>query len=174
MSCYWSVGDYTNDWYYTWIGSGVHPDIGGIDPKDILVSADNNHWFFDRNGNFTLPPGGDIMDSSYQSVLLDIPQTLQNGGVDYTLQITDRNRHIYVTSAGNILVPTNAAVAFPLGAVIMVVTDDTHNLHILPVDGGTTTLVLSKFGVDNNISMPADTMATLLKIDTDRWIVSIA
>ena len=174
MSCYWSVGDYTHDYYYTWVGSGVHPEIGGIDPKDILVSADNNHWFFDRNGNFTLPPGGDIMDSSYQSVLLDIPQTMQDTGEDYTLQITDRNRHIYVTSAGNILVPTNAAVAFPVGACVMVVTDSSHSLHIQAVDDVTTKLVLSKFGEDNVINMAADTMSTLLKIEENRWIVSIA
>jgi len=174
MSCYWSVGDYTNDYYYTWVGSGVHPHIGGVDPKDILVSADNNHWFFDRNGNFTLPPGGDIMDSSYQSVLRDVPQTLQDGGSDYTIQLTDRNRHVYVVSSGDVLVPTNASIAFPLGACIMVVTDDAHSLHIRPVDSGTTTLVLSKFGVDNNISLAADAVATLLKVATDRWIVSIA
>ena len=39
------------------------------DPLDIIVRANNNDWMFDRNGNLTLPTGGDILDSNGDSVL---------------------------------------------------------------------------------------------------------
>lgn len=174
MSCYWSVGDWENDWYYTYLASGVNSYMGGLDPKDIDIAADDYHWWFRRDAILELPPGGDIVNSDNRSVIFDIPQNLHDGGSDYTLQYSDRGKHIYVTSAGYIYIPTNAAVAFPIGACVMVVTDSTHSTKIRTVDPGTTALILSKFGADSDISLPADAVATIIKIETDRWIVQIA
>lgn len=174
MSCYWSVGDYEDDWYYTYLASGVNSYMGGIDPKDIDIAADDYHWWFRRDAIMELPPGGDIVNSDNRSVIFDIPQNKHTNGEDYTLVYGDRNKHIYVTSAGNIYIPTNGEVSFPIGACAMVVTDSNHSTHIRTSQVGTPTLILSKFGSDADISLPADSIATLLKIDTDRWIVQIA
>jgi hypothetical protein len=174
MSCYWSVGDWFNDYYYTYLASGVNYYTGGSDPKDIDISADDYHWWFRRDAKLEIPPGGDIVNSDNRSVIYDIPQNLHDGGVDYTLAYSDRGKHIYITSAGSVYIPTNATVAFPIGACIMLVTDSSHSTHIRPSNAGVTTLILSKFGSDNDISLPADSVATLLKIETDRWIVQIA
>ena len=106
-----------------------------------------------------------------------MPQTLQNTGYDYTIQLSDRGRHIYVVSAGDIYVPTNDAVAFPLGTCITVVTDGTHSTHIKAVDSGVTTLVLSKTGPANTvtgIAVGADTYVTMLKVENNRWMVQVA
>ena len=144
-----------------------------IDHNGVTLNAFGNNWYFNSSGNIVLPVDGDIQDSSNNSVLRDLPQTLQNSGTDYTIQLTDRGRHVYVVSNGDILIPTNANQAFPLGSIITVVTDSSHACHIRSVDPGTTTLVLSKFGVDASVALPADTYATLLKIETDKWIVQI-
>ena len=177
-SCFWSVGDYDNDYSRTYIGSGISPLLYNgdrYDAYDIDISADDYHWFFDRNGNLTLPPGGDILDTDGISVLAkDLPQSILSGGTDYTLSYSDRGKHLYLTSAGNIKIPTNATVAFPIGSCITLVTDSNHSTHIAPVYSGVTTVILSKFGSSTNISVPADTYVTILKIETDKWIVQSA
>lgn len=172
---YWAIGDYDAFDSYTYIGA-----TDNIDPDayDIIVSADDTAWYFNRTGTFQLPPGGDIVDDNGDSVLSkDFPQVLQNTGYDYTLQYTDRGRHIYVVSAGDILVPTNAAVAFPIGTVITMVTDSTHACKLKAVNSGTTTLILSQTGPANptsGINIGIDTYATILKIEANKWMVQVA
>ena len=172
---YWAIGDYYDNDSYTYIGATDNVDP---DPYDIIVSADDTAWYFNRTGTFQLPPGGDIVDDNGDSVLSkDFPQVLQNTGYDYTLQYTDRGRHIYVVSAGDILVPTNASVAFPIGTVITMVTDSTHSCKLKAADSGTTTLILSQTGPANpttGINISIDTYATVLKIEADKWMVQVA
>ena len=146
--------------------------VTGGEVKDIVIRADAKEWQFLQNAKLKLPAGGDIVNSDDQSVLnQDIPQNAVSANGDYTLVIGDRGKHIYKTGTGNVLIPTNAAVAFPIGTCITLVTGSTNATHIVPVDDMTTTLILSKFGSDNNINVPADTYVTILKIDTDKWIV---
>lgn len=170
---YWAIGDYDDS--YTYIGATDNVDP---DPYDIIVSADNTSWYFNRTGTFQLPSGGDIVDDNGDSVLnKDLPQTLQNTASDYTLVYGDRGRHIYVVSAGDILVPTNASVAYPIGTMITMVTDSTHACKLKAVNGGTTTLILSQTGAVNpttGVNLSADTYATILKIETDKWMVQVA
>jgi hypothetical protein len=140
---------------------------------DLVLQANTTQWQFLNNGKFKLPAGGDIVNSDDASVLnQDMPQNLQNSGDDYTLQLSDRGKHIYkIDTSGDLLIPTNAAVAFPIGTCVTLVTGTNRPTHIVPVDSGTTTLILSKFGSDNNISVPADTYVTILKIETDKWMI---
>jgi hypothetical protein len=172
---YWAIGDYEDDDSYTYDGA---TDNIGVHAYDITVVANNTYWYFNRTGTFQLPPGGDIVDDNGDSVLSkDLPQVLKNNGVDYTLQYTDRGRHIYVVSAGDILVPTNAAVAFPIGTVITMVTDSTHACKLKAVNSGTTTLILSQTGPANptsGINIGIDTYATILKIEANKWMVQVA
>jgi len=100
-----------------------------------------------------------------------LPQSTQAANGDYTLVLSDIGKHIYKTGTGDIKIPTNASVAFPIGTTITLITGSTNPTHILPVDSGTTTLILSKFGADANINVPVDTYVTILKIETNKWMI---
>jgi Major tropism determinant N-terminal domain len=145
---------------------------------DIEIAANDTYFYFNRTGTIELPAGGDIVDSSGHSVLSrDMPQTLLDSATDYTITLNDRGRHLYVVSAGDIYIPTHAAVAFPRGTCITVVTDGTHSTHIKAVDSETTTLVLSKTGPANTvtgIAVSADTYVTMLKVENNRWMIQVA
>ena len=172
---YWAIGDYNNNDSYTYIGATDNTDP---DPYDIEIVADDTYFYFNRTGTIELPSGGDIIDSDGHSVLnRDMIQTLQDTGSDYTVTLNDRGRHIYVVSAGDILIPTHATVAFPIGTTITVVTDGSHSTRIKAVDSGTTVLVLSKTGPANTVTgvaVSADTYVTMLKVENNRWMVQVA
>jgi Major tropism determinant N-terminal domain len=166
----WAIGDYNNDDSYTYIGSYPNIDDGAY---DIIVSANNTFWYFNRDGNLQLPPGGDIVDNDYVSVLgKEMPQNAVTSG-NYTLQLTDRGKHIYNTGTGDVRIPTNASVAFPIGTVITLISGD-NAFHLTAVDSGTTTLKLSNSGTTTSINIPADTYTTILKIATEKWIIERA
>jgi hypothetical protein len=166
---FWYMGDGEGHSNYTYIGATDNIGMGAI---DVTIAADDTYWYFNRDGNLQLPPGGDIVDNDYYSVLgKDMKQQLSGNG-NYTLALTDRGGHVYVNYTGHtVYIPTNASVAFPVGAVITLVTKSACTTTIAPVDSGTTTVILSKFGSDSSINISADTYVTLLKIETDKWIV---
>ena len=172
VSGYWQIG--WDD--HTFIAA---TDYADPDPYDVVIKAGNrtgptsdNYFYFTRYGKFQLPVGGDIVNSDGQSVLdKDMPQQ-KTENVDYTLQLTDRGGHVYVNYTGHTVgIPTNAVVAFPIGSVVTLVTATGCPATLVPADSGTTTVILSKFGSDNSINIPADTYVTILKIETDKWIV---
>jgi hypothetical protein len=173
---YWAVGDYSNNDSYTYVSAT--DNVVNSNPYDVRISADGTHWHFNRTGTLELPADGDIVDSDGHSVLdKDMIQTAKSSNGDYTIQLSDRGRHIYVTSTGDILVPTHAAVAFPIGSVITVVTGGSNTTHIKAVDSGTTTLILSNTGPANatsGIAVGADTYVTMLKVENNRWMVQVA
>jgi hypothetical protein len=98
-------------------------------------------------------------------------QNLQADTGDYTLVITDIGKHIYKTGTGNVLIDTNANVAFPVGTTVTLVTGSANSTVISPVDGAITSLILSKFGSDASINVPVDTYVTMLKVETDKWMI---
>ena len=98
-------------------------------------------------------------------------QNLQANTGDYTLVITDIGKHIYKTGTGNVLIDTNANVAFPIGTTVTLVTGSANSTVISPVDGTITSLILSKFGSDASINVPVDTYITMLKVETDKWMI---
>jgi hypothetical protein len=162
---YWQIGNNTAKIYANAI-------VTGGEVYDLVLKTGAIEWQFLQNAKFKLPVGGDIVNSSDQSVLnRDIPQNAVSANGDYTIALSDRGKHIYKTGTGSIYIPTNASVAFPIGTCITLVTGTGQATTITPVDSGTTTLVLSKFGTDNNINISADTYVTILKIETDKWIV---
>ena len=166
---YWYIGDSEGYTSFTYMAATDNIDNYA---KDVLIAADDTYWYFNRDGNFQLPPGGDIVDNDYYSVLgKDMKQQL-TGNANYTLALTDRGGHVYVNYTGKtVYIPTNAAVAFPIGSVVTLVTASACPTTLAPVVAVTTTVILSKFGSDSSINIPADTYATILKIDTDKWIV---
>ena len=166
---YWQIGYYD----HTYIGATDNVDP---DPYDVRIkvgnAGDNTYFYFNRTGTLQLPPGGDIVDENGDSVLnQNMPQNAVSANGDYTFVLTDLGKHIYKTGTGDVLIPTNADVAFPIGTCITLVTGSDNSTHIMPVTPLTTTVILSKFGENANIAVPADTYVTILKIATDKWIV---
>lgn len=101
--------------------------------------------------------------------LLGVAQNAQSG--NYTLALTDIGQHIYSTNAGaqTITVPTNATVAFPLGAAITLVNNGTTAITV-----STTGITLNQAGTANtgNRTLATKGVATLLKVGTDTWFIS--
>ena len=101
---------------------------------------------------------------------MQLPQNLQASAGNYTLALGDAGKHVYKTGTGNVLIDISANVAFPIGSVVTLVTS-ANSTTIQPVDSGVTTLILSKFGADASINVPADTYVTMLKIETNKWMI---
>jgi hypothetical protein len=97
-------------------------------------------------------------------------QNLQSGTGDYTLALSDIGKHVYKTGTGDVYINTNANVAFPVGTTVTLVTS-ANSTTIQSVNSGVTTLILSKFGADTSINVPADTYVTMLKVETDKWMI---
>jgi hypothetical protein len=112
-------------------------------------------------------------DSNTKEVIRapQMPQNHVTATGDYTLQLSDAGKHVYKTSSGNVLIDINANVAFPIGTVVTLVTDSGNSTVISPVNSVTSTLILSKFGADASINVPVDTYVTILKIETDKWMI---
>ena len=167
---YWRMGDGEGFDSYTYIGA---TDYVNSDPYDIEIAADDTYFYFTREGKIVLPPGGDIVDTNNISVLgKEMVQTKVTSG-DYTLVYNDRGGHIYNTGTGKIKIPTNAGVAFPIGTVITIISAD-NSFTVEPLYSGTTTIIVSNSGASTSVPIPANTYSTVLKIDTDRWIIERA
>ena len=100
-----------------------------------------------------------------------IPQHIANNYINYYLKLEDAGHHIYMKDNNAISIPSNQSVSFPIGTAIVIVSGDT-DVSIYR-DSGDTTL----FGVGTNSSnvwyyIPARSIATLLKTDTDEWYLS--
>jgi hypothetical protein len=83
----------------------------------------------------------------------------------------DAGKHIFKTGSGDVYIDIDANVVLAVGSVITLVTGPTNSTVIRPVNSGTTTLILSKFGPDDSINVPVDTYVTMLKIDENRWMI---
>jgi len=100
---------------------------------------------------------------------LDVPQNPQAAA--YTLTLTDRSEHIYYTGAAAVLtIPTNATVAFPIGAATTIVNDGTGALSLTRAAGVTMKLVGTGANLDRSLAVAG--IATLLKVGTNTWFLS--
>lgn len=102
---------------------------------------------------------------------LDIPQNIQN--VDYQLILTDQGKHLYHTVAGahTYTIPANATVAFQKGTAITIALGGASGNITVALAGGVT---LRQAGTTNTgaRTLAANALATLLKVDTDEWMIS--
>ena len=154
-----------------WTGSGASG-------APITLSAWNgggwNQWIFEAHGNLTLPSGGDIKNYDGFSVIKSIPQNQQSGEADYQLVLSDAGKHVYKNDGAgySVVVPTNADVAFEIGTAVTIVSGDSWT-YVYPADSGTTEVWGAGYDqTSTSWYIPNNSMATLLKIGTDKWMLS--
>jgi hypothetical protein len=110
-------------------------------------------------------PDGSTQTTAAGSV--SYPQNVQSG--NYTLVLSDAGKHIYSANSGaqTITVPTNAAVAFPIGTLITIVNFGTTNILI-----GATGISIYLNGSTTAVPYPLIAPGVsfqLLKTSTNGW-----
>lgn len=88
----------------------------------------------------------------------------------YTLQLSDNGKHIYGVVGNHIVIPTNISVPFPIGTTISFVSAS----EIMYFAADDPSVVIWGAGLDNSELywlIPPRSMATILKIEQDVWII---
>jgi hypothetical protein len=145
-----------------------------------MIITDNSSNSIYYNGNH----GADGNGYAQQSVLMgetgtnqtsvQIPQ-IKVDQDEYTLKSSAAGSHIYYNNGGDntVRVPTEAHELFPVGTAITIVSGTDGRTYIDPQDSDITRIYGAGFD-EYNVAwyIPANSMATLLKIATDRWMLS--
>lgn len=110
---------------------------------------------------------GDLADAvGYKG----LPQNSQT--TTYTLAMSDMGKHVYVTAAAfTVTIPANATTAFPIGTAISIICEDAAKT-LAPA--ATVTLILAGTGgaTTGNRTLAIGSVATIIKVGTNRWFVS--
>lgn len=122
------------------------------------------------NNSITLA-GTDSTTMTFPAVSADIgfrgvPQNSQTTG--YTAVLTDRGKHILMTTAGTYTIPANASVAFAIGDVLTFINGTTS--CTIPITSDTMTLAGS--ATNGTRTLAANGIATAIKTGTTTWIIS--
>lgn len=96
----------------------------------------------------------------------DIPQNAQTSA--YTLVLTDRGKHISITTGG-VAIPANGTTAFPVGSAITVFNNSGSSQTITIT---TDTLRLAGTSTTGTRTLALYGVATLLKVATTTWVAS--
>jgi hypothetical protein len=158
----------------TFTGGNDVDGIGQIQLYTYDANTSTNYQWTLESGNITLPANGDIKNSDGVSVIKSIPQNLQSTLDYYVLTINDAGKHIYKNDGNGygVEVPTNASVPFEIGTTITIVSGDSWT-YIYPTDGMTTEVWGAGYNqTSTSFYIPNNSMATLLKIGTDKWMLS--
>ena len=98
---------------------------------------------------------------------LGITQSIKTD--DYTCVLADSGKHILINVASKtITIPANSSVAYPIGTVITIVTDSVASSVAITTD----TMTLAGTATTGTRALAANAIATVLKIDTTRWIIA--
>jgi hypothetical protein len=134
-------------------------------PYIYYDDGDTSQWV-----TFAMGPSGSNGTNGTDGIAV-YPQNIQSG--NYTLQLSDAGKHIYSsnTASQTITIPTNASVAFPVGAVITIVNMGTNaitlsaaGVSIFPT-GSLTALSSARVG--------SGTSMQLIKTATNSWNILI-
>lgn len=118
----------------------------------------------------TIVSGTNIANNSVG--YLGLPQNIVS--LNYTLVITDSGKHIYMTQSantGNVTIPQNSSVPFPVGTIITLVNSPTYSSNIVNT-GSSTLYVVANSTPRTSIQIGSFGIASLIKIGTDTWYVS--
>jgi hypothetical protein len=105
-----------------------------------------------------------------------VPMARVNSDYYYILRLEDRGHHVYSgtqhSGSSTVYVPRNDDVAFPIGTAITVISGEWH-VNIEPQHGGDTIIWgAGQNNYRNNWYIPRRSMATLIKIEQDVWMLA--
>jgi hypothetical protein len=103
----------------------------------------------------------------------DVPQNFTNTSL--TLALTDAGKHILTQNSGSstqtITIPPNGTIAFQTGAAITIVVQSTGTVAVAN-GAGVTMYLAGNSTAKSTVTLNSYSMATLLKIGTNTWMVS--
>jgi hypothetical protein len=112
------------------------------------------------------------VDGTYSVGFREVPQVSQSA--NYIAVLSDSGKHLYHpsadTTARTFTIPSNASVAYPIGAVLMFVNDDGAGVLTIAID--TDTLRLAGAGTTGSRTLAANGVATAVKVTSTSWIIS--
>jgi len=156
--------------------SGVTAENGLIACTDagLITVQGSSAMAFRTNGNerFRILSTGGITSADLADAVgyKGLPQNQQTS--TYTLALADQGDHVYATAgAFAITIPANATTAFPIGAAITIVVEDAAKT-VVPASGVTLVLAGTGAATTGTRTMAIGSVATLLKVGTNRWYIS--
>lgn len=178
-------------WRFNSDGYLTGPAMGGLFVSGI-VNGDNDLWL--SSGSNVVISSGEGMGvflenqdapGNQVATINDLntskgthSRVLASDGSPLTGALVHVGKLLYANlteTAASFIIPTNASVAFPIGSEIKFATSDESSWNISAEDYATTTV----WGEGSNYTwsnqtfiVPTNSTATLLKVDTDRWILS--
>lgn len=124
-------------------------------------------------GNITLTGNISGNTAGFAIGYRDVPQNFTN--TSFTLGLTDAGKHILTQNSGSstqtITVPNNSSVAYSTGAAISIVVQSTGTVAVAN-GAGVTMYLAGNSTAKSTITLNSYSMATVMKIGTDTWIVS--
>ena len=114
----------------------------------------------------------DLLDDLHATDILTMRQNLRNAS--YTLALSDIGKTIYKTDnfARTWTIPPNSSVAFPIGTAITMIHDHNGGVLITIARGAGVSLILAGDGTDKDCSLAGYGVATIIKVETDKWYCS--
>jgi hypothetical protein len=163
---YSAAGTVTQVLTGTGLTGGPITGSGTIAIDSTVVTVDGTQTLTNKTIS-NLSSASTVLDSAgsnFQFGFRTMPKSTNASG---TLVLSDSAKHYYITSG--IIVPLNASVAFDIGTVISIVSNNTA-LTITPESG--VTLQLANSASAGTRSLASNGIATLLKVAVNTWYIS--
>jgi hypothetical protein len=139
------------------------------------ISGNATGTFGNTTINGTLTATGNIAGNTAGFAIgyRDVPQNFTN--TSFTIALTDAGKHILTQNTGSstqtITIANNTSVAFQTGAAITIVVQSTGTVAVAN-GAGVTMYLAGNSTAKSTVTLNSYSMATLLKIGTDTWMVS--
>lgn len=145
----------------------THSSSLSLPGADNITTADGDVYTFrcTASGTWTLVCSRTASSGSSSG---GIPQVTMSG--DKTLALTDAQSHILRTG-GNLTIPPNSSVAFPIGSAVTLVNDSSASTCSIVLGSGVT-LYLATSTTSTGRTLAIKGVCTLLKTGTNTWYVS--
>ena len=136
----------------------------------------NDNYYIDNNIDKINEESGIIFGDGTKQTSSPgiIPQNYRPHNEDYYLQLSDIGKHIYKDDGDGygVTIPTNEDVPFPIGTAITVVSGNSNTYFYIDEPELTKLWGAGFNDYSTSFFIPDNSMATLLKIGIDKWMVS--
>jgi len=167
------VGNNTNGWgRFLTSGGALYVQAGSLNSGSAVAQDIVFTNMYGGTERLRIGGTGSITSANLADAVgyKGLPQNNQ-GSATYTLALTDQGKHVlFEGAASTMTVPTNASVAFPVGASIVIINDTNNNRTISPASG-VTLVWAGNNGTTGTRTLGTGSMATLVKIGTDKWYI---